>query len=203
MKRYFSYLTFIFIISFTFNINVKAETCDREDMARLKELANRVTYDHEYMGGKDGYGTQDYIVKFNNLGKDFYVLYEDFIYRDNDNIVVRSGSYSFDIYSTSCDSGVRSVNVKLKKFNEFSTNALCVEINNSIPECDPWYQGNIDEITFEKIIDDYHKSNSDSNSDFFNNISNIFLSYWFFIVPSIIGIIFIIASIRIRRNRLD
>ena len=203
MNKYFKYVLFLIVI--TINIpNVKAEMCDNEDLTRLRVLDERVTVDSSYTGDKIGsYGLQEYMVKFNNLGNEFYVLFDDYIYHDNEEVRTFSGHNSFNIYSTDCEVRVRTIEIDLLKYNECSSWAECSDLKDKVEECYEWFQGDISEDDFLKKIDSYNGNDNGDNNKYLDIMVNIFTSYWYFIIPFVIGLIFVITAINIRRNRLD
>ena len=84
---------------------------------------------------------------------------------DNNTITITGipfGSYNFTIASfgnNNCYEDIRTENLNLEKYNSYADDPLCEGIDPSELEiCDPWYQGNIDDETFEEKINDYKQS---------------------------------------------
>ena len=205
MKRYYRYMSFLIMVTFLFSMSVNAEDCDINDLAKLKELANRVTIDTEFSGTRDNSTDyQEYTVRFSGLGNDFYFLFDNRIVLDGEPIYVVSGSNSFDIYSTKCSMVVRTINVDLPIFNEYSLYGECIGHEGDVDYCNPWYQGEVDEKIFDEDSTFFSDLEGNEDSDSVStNLVNFVIDYRFFIIPGVIGIIFIIAFINSRRNRLD
>ena len=202
MKKLF-YL-FVIVYSFSlFHINVYASACDAEDMAHLKELAQRVDYTSEYIGDtEDAFSFQEYMVHFHNLGSEFYIRYQDEVYLgSNTDVRVMSGSNIFFVYSTSCEKNVRGINIDLPKFNMRSLQLECDGLEEELDICNKWYQGIVSDSEFESLIDDYY--DSDVDDALLNTVVQGAFQYWYFIAGGVAIIIVLVLIIRAKRNRLD
>lgn len=194
---------FLIIFLFLFNIhNIKAETCDKQDIERLKQIANNITYTYEYIGDK--YNYQLYNVTFYNLTDEIYIRQGNFNYFENDlTIDTESGNNKFEVYAYNCfEKRVSTININLPKFNEYSQSSECEEIGkDNLDICYEWYQGN---LTYDQFINEIDNYNQKHNND--KDIIKILKdNYLYVIAGGVILLIIIILLIihRKKKNRLD
>ena len=200
---------FLIIFLFLFNIsNIKAETCDAEDMIKVKELVKSIPANYEYVGNLElAYDLQAYEVwfDFGELDGKIYISEANNrnsqkIYHSNERLKVNSGLVKFNVYYDTCaEEKIGTISIDLKKFNEYSIRTECVNLQEE-EICDAWYQGTIDENYFSEIVDNYLEENNN------NSIINFILNYYLYIIGGIIILILIIILLSIRhrrRNRLD
>jgi len=181
MKKVF--LSCIFIILFSFNISpVFAEICDAEYMANLKEQVKNISVDYNYVGDIRGDGDyQLYEVSFTGMTKDVYIgpaSLEEYVYQDGEKLYVDSGSRQFNIYSYYCaDYKLKTLTVKLPKFNTYSMHDSCYGITNGeLDVCDPWYQGTVSSNTFSSKVDSYFEKLYPEEESFIDLVfENIFV----------------------------
>ena len=204
-------IIFMVVVLF-FSINyVSAVSCDNDDIARLKVLAQNVNYSSDFIGDKDGVNDfQLYNVSFSGLNDEMYisdVKRSFFVYNDNDVIKMRSGINNLEIYSKNCGNRVlRTLTINLPIFNVYSLSEECDSIDiNEFELCDPWYQGKIDSDYFSDNLNKYLKSKEKKKEENKNKsnwfIDNIYLLF----VLGIIVIIVLIIVIKdiIKKNKLD
>ena len=186
-------------------MNVYASECDAEDMARLKELSQRVDYTTEYIGDTgDAFSSQDYMVHFHNLGSEFYIRYQDEVYLGSSaDVMVMSGGNVFNVYSTTCEMKVRGINIDLPKFNMRSLQIECNGLEEELEICNKWYQGNVSDSEFEAIIEDYYDRDVDEDATVLTTVVQSAFQYWYFIAGGIVIIVIVLIVINAKRNRLD
>ena len=202
----------VIFISFTiFSMRVDAVICDNEDVARLKELASHVYADYEYIDSDSGDESEGdikvfdtYSVSVFGLTQELYVLinnekyYFDSVEAGVLDLVFPSGTIDFSVYSTRCD-GVEFHNfsVTLPKFNTYSLREECKQLKDlDLEVCDEWYQGSLNDITFNAIVDKYlsEEENKSSISEFFQN-------YYLFMIGVILLVVIIIIAFFRHRKR--
>lgn len=172
MKLY-RYLCVIAILLFIFTSNVKADSCDSDDIKRLRVLASNVEITYEYnddIYDSDGFMIYDtYKVFINNLTDELYV-YEsktktNFVdYAINDGMItidrMYSGKKTFKIYSKDCNKALKTFYVTLPIFNYYSTDPNC-EGKEDLNVCQKFYDtSNIEYDEFLNIIVEYENGDN-------------------------------------------
>ena len=205
MKRYF--LTLLFVMVFSLNVSsVFADVCDAEYMANLKEQVNNISIDYNYVGDIRGDGDyQLYEVSFTGMIDDIYIgtaQTEDYVYHDGEKLYVDSGNRQFYIYSTYCaDYKLRTISVKLPKFNVYSLYDDCEGLEGELEVCEPWYQGSINFSSFEQELESYYDDALEEEMTIYDFLMRY---YQYGIGILIVLVIVVILSIyRSRKNRLD
>lgn len=173
------YLFIIFIFAIFLIPNVYAEDCDSTDIKRLRVLANDVDISYEYnddIYDSDGFKIFDtYKVVVSNLSDELYVIESKTnldlrSYSVNDGSItidrLYSGNKSFKIYSKNCSNKlVRTYNVNLPKFNNYSNDPNC-EGHENLEVCQKFYDSsNIDYEEFMSIIDNSDRKADDVDND--------------------------------------
>lgn len=217
MMGYKKYL--IIIISlvsyFAFVSRVDASLCDREHISQLKELAEHVEIDYEYVvdNDEDGDGefiTNVYYVEVNLLSEELYLndRKNTYYFTDSENsklkLYYNSGTVDFDIYSNTCqDFILRTITINLPKFNIFSYRPECEQLKEyDLNVCNPWYQGDLGEHSFSRAISKYlNKPVITEESDFIDNIIEFLSNYLIYILLIIILMIAIVMVCKIYRRR--
>jgi hypothetical protein len=205
----------LFLLLTTYSY-VDAETCDNNDIARLKEIAKNVTVDYKYDEDAEGYGTYgQYLVTINGLTSEIYgyVELEDEIknyYYDSQNSGVvddymDSGTKKLKIYSETCDDIVlRTINIEMPLYNIYSGNDECEGISgDDLDVCSKFIDKEISYSVFKNAINNY-KNKQDNSSikklSFFGKYKYpiIAIGVIFFVV-----IVFFVIKHRRDRNVLD
>ena len=205
MKK-INFLIILVVFSFRF---VNAEVCDSNDIARLKELANNVGYNSNYVGNDVMASSfQEYDVSFYGLTNELYITdYDDTfeIYSNSNTRKFQSGVYDLDIYSTNCYTRLKTITVELPKFNEFSLNLNCALYkDDNLDVCDPWYQGDIDYTVFDSLMEERaekmkKKSYLDYVYDLWENNKILIIS----IAGVVVIVLVILIYRRIKKNELN
>lgn len=198
------------VITMVFNIDVvNALACDDEDMARLRGLAEGVSYNAKFIGDTaEGMSYQDYSINFIGLTDEIYVSDSHYTFKvlnDNEKITLQSGSTDLQIYAKNCfHRRLTTITIDLPKFNEYSVHEECEsEQYKSLEVCDPWYEGNINYDDFKKIIND---NTVEEKTSFYGRVTNFFLSNKYMVGDVgilIIIVLIVIFVIRNRKNKLD
>ena len=194
--------------SLLLGINNVYALCSNEDIGRVKELAKNITYDVEYRGDlENGTNLQEYTIQFNfydlenEVFADFYNQHIS-IYQSNEPYLFFSGLHRIFIRYSSCSNAiVRTMNIDLKKVNEYSVRKECSELKDVLDVCDPWNQDSITESDFLKKINEYNEEKTVHG----NIISFFYKYYLYFIIGILVFVSFIIMLIirNIKKNRLD
>lgn len=194
MKKYI-YILFIIFNFFLFNSSVNAVDCDSNDINRLKQLSKRITYQYDYIGKVDYKATsQTYEVYFENLDNDFFVTIEEkdtvlSFDSDNQKLRIESGKRQFKIYSKKCTASLDYITIDLPKYNEYTETVFCNE-HRGEAICDSWYDGDITEREFQKIVKSFEeKENVSDKKTIFDYIKD----YLFIIIFGVVIIIILLV----------
>lgn len=203
-------LFMLFVIVMFFNINiVKADDiCSDEELARIKAIANNISYNYKFVGTDDNIaGIQTYSVSFSGITNDVYITDTSYQYKansDSDIIYIDSGKRNFMVLSDNCFGKIlRTIQLDLPKFNEYSTRIECIEDNSpKIDYCNPWYQGDITDNQFYKTIKEYNINIENSNKTTKDKIMEFIEKKYYIVLSTIIVLfIFIVAKILINHNK--
>ena len=206
--RQFKYICLILFLFLSFNLYVKAEDCDSNEIDYLKQLSKRITYQYDYVGYSVTDGDfQTYEVYFEALDNDFYVFIDDndnnFLFEVNaQKNFIQSGKKGFKVYSKKCDVVVDYITINLPKFNEYSQSPFC-EQNSDLEICDEWTEEEFTDKQFDNLVAEY---NAASNGGIFDNLLNFVTGYYYYFIPiAILIIVLLILFIKkkIKDNRLD
>lgn len=216
------------IILFIFNINyVKADVCDKEDIERLKQVANSisVSYDFPYDLNSIDLAENDVEENIDTYGGEgnndsfiygFYHLYvygltdEVYVNVEEDDAIVRYENVreNGDAYTvvSSGDKKIEIISVKcnivLRVVNLelpfFNIYSQYEECDGlDIEVCDAWYDGNDSYDTFKNGINNYYDGLKNKDDNKFD----ISKYYVYIFGGSVILILFIILFFAIRRKR--
>ncbi len=199
MKRVLFIL--LFIIMF-FNVNVvnADDICSDEELAREKEIANNISYNYKFVGTDDNIaGIQTYSINFSGITDGIYITDTSYEYRannDSDLLYIDSGKRNFMVLSDNCFGKIlRTIQLDLPKFNEYSLEEECNGLKDKIKYCDPWYQGDIVSQDFYDAVYDYNKQIEDNEKTVKDKFIDLFKEYYYVIVPVIILIFIIILFV--------
>ncbi len=213
----------LMILVILFPSKIKA-ACDLE---RLKEEANKVEiiYDIDMDAYNKTGKYNSYTIKVNNLTDDIYVYDWDtknkFWSSSSQNIDntlktdYKVGTKQFVVYSQYCKDKLRTISVTIPKFNEYSKDKLCENMDTEkLPVCGKWYDTRgITRSDFENIVAKYNKQNDitdDPNSNNTNkskeNTLNRMLDFiksniLYIVIGIVIIAILIIVHIILKRKR--
>lgn len=213
--RYIKIL-FIIVCYFAYTSNVSADLCDKEHIKQLKELANQVEVNYEYLdyteeikNNPEGeYPLNSYLVSVNLISNELYIKYNNYdYYYTNDNnglieFVVNSGKVNLTIHSDTCAGHkLKNVSLNLPKYNTYSYRSECKELSEyELDVCDPWYQGTINDNYFYNVVNEY-LNKPEEKETFIDVIINIYSKYQLIIIGSILLIILSIIGIISYRKR--
>lgn len=219
--RVYKHLISIIILFFVFSMNVYAESCDTNDIKRLKVLANDVEITYVYnddIFDSDGFKIYDtYKVVINNMTDELYIK-ETKTNTDLSNYAVidgvltidrmYSGKKTFKVYSKTCDKSLKSLYVTLPKFNYYSTDPNC-DGKEKVGVCQKFYDSsNLEYYEFLEIITSYENGDveeepTDDNVDKIDNryISFIKNNYVYIGIGGIVIILLIIVFLVLRHKK--
>ena len=129
---------------FSFNLSVDAALCDKEYIDNLKELAEQVDVNYEYidyseeiLSGKDGsYSTNRYIINVNLLNDELYVNYNDFQFFKLINDIIDDINNKEIIYYDDFEIKIYASKENIKKLKQNKSNYLENIENNYYDEID-------------------------------------------------------------------
>lgn len=216
MKKYI--LFSIIVILTLFNINyVNAESCDANDIKRLKVLASNIDITYEYndnLKDSDGFIIYDtYKVVINNTSDELYLIetktntdLRDYPINDGSITIDRlqSGNKTFKVYSVACDKSLRTIYEDLPKFNYYSTDPNC-EDRDDLDVCKKFYDtSNLEYYEFYNIVtaDNDVETNKDKDSSINKFIDIIKNNYIYFgIAAGVLIILIVILLVRRHKKR--
>lgn len=189
--------------------------CSNADMLNVKRDALKVTIDYEL--DKDPENVGLFNITINGLTEDLSIhekvtnMYND--WNDTNEtgkltFQLTGDNYEFKIYYNMCsDKSIRTMQLNLPKYNYYADTPSCENISKEDLEvCDEWYQGDLDDETFNKIISDYNKKNEEQKKQeqqentILNKIIKFLSNYYLYIIGVIILIV-IITFIMINRKK--
>lgn len=184
----------------------KADTCDDDDIERLRILAENVSIDHEYLG--DESVSNLYQISISGLTDELYVYTKekDYTYEEAQEGVVKfnqiPGTYQFQVYSSTCpDILLSTKNVKLPKFNNYSLSKECKELKDyDLEVCDEWYQDQITDEIFMNTINYYRALEKEKNNPK-EKITKFLKENYLFIIGGVVLVVVIVIGSIIHRKR--
>lgn len=202
----------LFIMFMLFNIGiVKADICDSNDIARLKEIAKNVSVSYEYINNENEDVQEEknepseegtltivntYNIEISNATDEIYLKDEngnEYHLSDSINGVIsttaNAGTVKYYVYSSNCfNKLLRTITIELDKYNVYANYKECEGISSEELEiCDKWYQGNLDYDTFMKKIEEYNTNQ--------NSIKNNYMKYLYIVVSGTVLIILIVILV--------
>lgn len=180
------YILFSFLIIFLSIISVNAQ-CTNEELLAEKEKAENIKITYKHLGevtkddGSKVYN--EFLVTTKNLAEGQYIYLsplanEDFVEKDNTiQITLTTGKWEYNIYSSKCKEIVKTINVNLPKFNMYSIDSLCKDIDgDDFTLCSKYLEYEVSRETFERKINEYRKTHTINNKDN-NKEENISINY--------------------------
>ena len=178
MKKLIHLVFMIMIFTFT-TFYVQAD-CTSEEISSLKKEAEKIRVTYKHLGAiEDDEGIivyDKFNVTFKNVNADLYIGLFDFSYTNHpeNGIIVdtfTTGNWNFEIYSDKCEMKIKEIKVVLPRFNVYSLDPLCEDIDgDDFALCGKYYNYDISYSSFKERVTNYrntHKivSNSDSKID--------------------------------------
>ena len=217
MKK-FIYLI-IMLLLFMFNGNdVKADCDENIDELKVEAKKIEITYklNEEYYVNEEKV-TGTFIIEIKNmpstmfariLGPDIYIWYEE------DNVIVKDGiedgTKKIAIYSEKCGIHLRTVSVKIPKYNKYSEREECIGIDTEeLDVCDKWYPYELNESTFQYKINKYIEKQQEKQEQqiekektkVMDTIIEFLKNYYIYIIMGIVTIVLITLLIVVRKKR--
>lgn len=214
MKR----ILFMIVLMF-FGISFTYAECTTDEIEALKEEVKNIKITYKHMGRVEKEGTyyyDDYSINVKNLPDDFYIPIKagtDKITSSNSNVVLSYGQWKFDVYSSSCDVLLDSIEFKLPKFNEFSLDPLCENVDpDDFHLCGKFYDYDVNYDDFVKRVKQYRQihgidNKADENSWYDTNIKPLvefIIKYKWYVgigfFALILGIVGLTLWLRVRKR---
>jgi len=123
------------------------------------------------------------------------------------------GTHTFDVYANECTDKLKSITIKITKFNEYSQTEACEGISgDDLSVCGEWFDNrNLSSEDFNTIVEEYKNGNiedgsqietiDDINLSFFNKIVYFLKNNYLYIIGGIVLIVIIVSLIVIRQRR--
>lgn len=208
------------ILLLILSINVVEAECTKEEESEIKKQLNKVELIYKHLGEvtkEDGSKVyNEYMVTATNIPEGVYVhLYpftdENFEETEEGlKIKLTTGEWHYYMYSEKCNETLKDIELNLPKFNIYSLDPLCKDVDtDDFIYCHKYYQNEISRETFENKVKTYRQMNhlDDKNIDN-NNENNILkpvidflLKYYIYIIISIGILVLIILPITLIRKK--
>ena len=212
MKK-IKYVLFLILIVFSFNVKAANDTCDRNEILRLKEIAKKVEFDYDY---KVVNRVASFSIKAVNLNKEIKVRIIEDYYKGKYREFKDDGSHTatLDDFSTGqkvpititayvsnkCSGEVLSKQtIKLPYYNYFYSPDRC-KGNEDFKYCKLLITENIDEAKFEKEFFTYLKAKIDNQIEEEKTTSEYNDKVRYIIIGVVSFIVLILAIMIIIRN---
>lgn len=207
MKKYF----YLLILLFIFSPNKISAQCEIGEYSKLSKIANNVNVNYTYNKEKNSF-----TLILTNITKEIVVSYNDVDYMEDiemklDNI--KSGNHKIDIYATNknCVEDVLTTkNVFLPYYNKYSELEECKGSSSSY--CNKWLKSDIDYNTWYSSVKNEKKEETiaikeekrpESFMDKVRNfILNIYVDYYYIILPTLIIVLCIMIYLRDRKDQI-
>lgn len=219
MKRIKYFITIVMLMSII-SPKVYAE-CTDEELNNIKKETDKIEITYKHLGKIESeiIVTNQFIVTIKNIPSEVYIVesINNKKYQENeiidgkitDNYI--TGKWIFDFYSSECNAKIRTINVKLPRYNPYSENELCEGINgDDFKLCNKYYDYEVSYDVFLKRIEQYkalHKTQSEKevkySDGFFDKLKGILIKNKLYIGISFASIIVIVilAWLIIKRKR--
>lgn len=218
MKK-IKYIIVTIVLFFITSPTIQAKViCDRADILRVKNDANKVTVEYEFNGTDDFLTAGTFNLKIKGITEDMSIVESINNRRYTINSVVddvatiyniEEQNITLKIYYYRCSSElVRTIKIKLPKYNFYSEDESCEGISKEELEvCDPWYQGELDDETFGQKIEEYKKILEEKEelerkeNTIFKKIIKFLLNYYLYIIATIVLVITVTIVLILRKKR--
>ena len=220
----------LLVLTFVFVPQVKAD-CDREALNNLSKMAENIeitseldiTLEDQYTGKRD-YSIDDegkpiprgnMKIIISGMSEEFKIVDETynrtFMYSDfTDGILIvkseLNGQRRFKVYSSECNEVVRTINIKIPRYNIYSTDPLCEGISeDELAICGMWYEKEVDYATFEKMVNNYKEKKAQEEAEnsqgIIEKVISFFSNYYLYFIIGAVVIAIVALIIIIRRKR--
>lgn len=215
------YILFTFLTLFLCILSVAAE-CTKEDLTIEQNKANNIKIIYKHLGevtkedGSKAYN--EFLVTAKNVEEDQYIHLTPFtnnVFIEKDNtiqITLTSGKWEYNIYSSKCDEIIKTINVKLPRFNTYSLDPLCKDIDgDDFLLCSKYLEYEVNRETFERKIAEYKKTHVNkepeevkdnlSIKDIINKVLEFVSEYNLFIAGLLLIILIILLVIIVNKRK--
>lgn len=166
MRRIYYIFTILFSIILLVS-HVNAE-CTSEELNELKTKADEIKITYEHLGAVETPTgpTYDYFdVRVKNVPDDYYVIVfgNKKMEPENNLITIKMsfGEEEIDIYSNKCDEKLKTISFKLPRFNIYSLDPLCEDIDgDDFSLCDKYYDYDVSYDNFVKRVTSYRNTHN-------------------------------------------
>lgn len=214
------YQSIIILILFLSIPYIKAD-CTTEEIKELKKEVNKVKVEYEHI---DDFETDDgekdynrFNVNIINIPNNYYIMFDDglnykLVPTDGKiTQILSNGKWTIKIYSDKCDNVIDTITFRLPKFNIYSLDPLCKNIDGEkFPLCGKYYEYEVSYDSFKERVEHYRKTyNIDNNSDnkqvqkssFFDTILDYIKSNVIYIVGGLVCVLFILIIVLVIRKK--
>lgn len=209
------------ILLLILSINIVQAECTEEEKKQITESINKVELIYKHLGEvtkEDGSKVyNEYMVTATNIPEGVYVhLYpftdENFEETDEGlKLKLTTGEWHYYMYSEKCNEVLKDIELNLPKFNTYSLDPLCKDVDTEeFIYCHKYYQNDMSRETFERKVKEYRKinhlddkdiNNKNNKTNIIKSIINFLLKYYIYIIIFIGVIVLIVPIILIRKKR--
>lgn len=205
--RTIKYLVFTFLLLFITCDIVRAESCDSNDIKRLKEIAKNVTVSYEYDEDREKFGIYgSYVITVDGLTDELYATaIEDantyYFNYDSEELIsynLSSSVREITVFSSNCDEKIRTIDLKLPYYNFYYTYDECNGISgDDLYVCSKFLD---EELSYSKFLNEIKKYKS-NHDDLDKDTTNFFEKYKLYFIGVFIVAIIIIAIVCVRKYK--
>lgn len=152
--------------------------------------------------------TEEFQIKDITYNRTF--MYNEF--KDNTLILKNelNGHRIFKVYSAECDKEVRTIFIKVPRYNNYSTDPLCEGISgDELAVCGTWYENDIDYDTFKAKVEAYKQELKDAQNakpqnqeqTILDKVVSFLKDYYLYFIIGIVAVIAITIIVTVRRKR--
>ena len=212
---------FIMITIIFFSIPICKADCSNEEIADLKKEVNKVKVEYEHI---DDFETDDGEKDYNRFNVNIIIIPNNYYIMFDDGLnyklvptdgkitqILSNGKWTIKIYSDKCDNVIDTITFRLPKFNIYSLDPLCKNIDGEkFPLCGKYYEYEVSYDSFKERVEHYRKTyNIDNNSDnkqvqkssFFDTILDYIKSNVIYIVGGLVCVLFILIIVLVIRKK--
>ena len=180
--------------------SVNAQVCDKEDVERVRAVANNLVPKYDYIGYEGNW--QLYVLNFDfgeYAGKlSFAESNRQGASPVESDLSIQSGKRSIDIFYKACANyKIATISVDIPYFNEYAARTECIGLEDVLDICNPDYEGKITDNSFNEEISKYEEESVKKEFDLFEFVKK----YYFYFIGVCVALIIIIIGLVIHHNK--
>lgn len=203
-----------------FNIPLVYAECTNEEINKIKKETEKIEITYKHLGEvtkEDGSKVyNEFEVTTSNIPENIYIhlspMTEEKFIEENKILKIKltTGEWTYELYSSTCETTIDEIKVKLPTFNQYSLDPLCDGVDGKdFKLCSKYYEYTVDRDTFERRVKEYRdkhltkEEQKENKKNYMKRIVNYIKDkYIYFIAIGVICIvIFIMKMITTMRNK--